>query len=413
VVHVCVGCGAEFLSDNLYAMIWEGKRLRDITEADLRAVLESEMEEHKHLDYKAELYTNNDAGQKDFLTDVCAFANAEGGILLIGVPEVRDPGNGQPTGAPDLSKLEGIDTSNPESLLISYDSRVVSGIEERLSLETQPIKLGNGKYVLAIRVPNSLNKPHCVRRDDKRYFPSRRDRHIYYMDVQEIKEVVMRTASRQEQAEQLLLEALKEVQVQTDRPYLILGTIPIFGKEFLVDLRDQAILGAMRGFDVIGGPSFENCDFSFNGLERRTGKYHAVAQLRRNGLVRHSQQIPTMNTTDISGFFPTAVDGVLRRFIQRVAELYNVAGLSGPFLLGMMITANAQWSGLYPDQVVPQATVVRGNIQPGPHAFPVMTSYDFGDIDPIMRPLCDQVHQTFGEEGSPSFDSNGKWIEHS
>ncbi len=48
-------------------MIWEGKRLRDITEGDLRAVLESGMEEHKHLDYKAELYSNNDAGQKDFL----------------------------------------------------------------------------------------------------------------------------------------------------------------------------------------------------------------------------------------------------------------------------------------------------------------------------------------------------------
>src|SRR5712691_10314854 len=229
-------------------MIWEGKRLSEVTEADLRGILESGIEEHKHLDYKAELYANNEAGQKDFLIDVCAFANAEGGVLLIGVPEVRDSGNGQPTGAPDLTKFEGIESTNPDAVLLSYDSRVVSGIEERLSLETHAIKLGNGKYVFAIRVPNSLNKPHCVRRDDKRYFPSRRDRHVYYMDVQEIKELVMGTASRQEQAEQLLLKAFREVHTPTDLPYLIIGTIPIFWKNYLVDLTDQKILAAMGAF---------------------------------------------------------------------------------------------------------------------------------------------------------------------
>ncbi len=390
-------------------MIWEGKRLRDVTETDLRQILESGVEEHKHLDYKAELYAKNDAGQKDFLIDVCAFANAEGGILLIGVPEMRDVGSGQPTWAPDLSKFEGIESTNPEALLVSYDSRVVSCIEERLSLETHPIRLGNGRYVFAIRIPNSLNKPHCVRRDDKRYFPSRRDRHLYYMDVQEIKELVMRTASRQEQAEELLLEALRDVHAQTDMPYLILGTIPIFCKDFLIDLRDQSIVDAMRRFDLVTGQAFGNCEFSFHGLERRGERFEAIVQLRRNGLVRHSQQILAKKIGGASAFFPVAVDIQLRKFIGKVADLYRVAGLNGPFLLGMTISTKAQASGLYPDSVFPQAEVVRGKIQPGQHAFPIMAAYDFGDIDPIMRPLCDQVHQCFGEEASPSFDSNGKW----
>jgi len=39
-----------------------------------------------------------------------------------------------------------------------------------------------------------------------------------------------------------------------------------------------------------------------------------------------------------------------------------------------------------------------------------MTSNDLEDVDEIMLPLCDQVHQTFGHAGSPSFDSDGKWI---
>jgi hypothetical protein len=389
-------------------MIWEGKRLRDVTETDLRQVLESGVEEHKHLDYKAELYPKNDAGQKDFLIDVCAFANAEGGILLLGVPETRDAGSGQPTGVPDLCKFEGIESPNPDSVLVGYDSRVVSGIEERLSLESHPIKLGNGRYVFAIRIPNSLNKPHCVRRDDKRYFPSRRDRHLYYMDVQEIKELVMRTASRQEQAEELLLEALKEVHVQHSA-HLIVGTIPIFSKNFLIDLRVQAILDVMEGFDLVHGQNYGNCDFSFDGLERREKKYNAVAQLRRNGLVRYSQQIPGKQETNFYAFFPAVIEILLRKFVDKVANLYRVAGVGGPFLLGMMIDTNVQVRGLYPDSVMWQAEVVRGQIQPGLLEFPIMAAYDFGDIDPLIRPLCDQVHQGFGEEASPSFDSNGKW----
>jgi hypothetical protein len=390
-------------------MIWDGKRLSDVSEGDLRAILESGIEEHKHLDYKTELYANNDAGQKDFPIDICAFANAEGGILLIGVPEVRDPQNNQPTGAPDLGKFEGIESPNPEAVLLGYDSRVVSRIEERLSLEMRAIKLGNGKYVFAIRVPNSLNKPHCVRRDDKQYFPSRRDRHIYYMDVQEIKELVIRTASRQDQAEQLLQKALREVPTQTDMPYLVLGTIPIFCKNFLVDLREQAVLDAMRRFDLVSGQSYGNCDFSFDGLERRVGKFEAVAQLRRNGLVRYSQQIPAKRAEGVPAFFPVAVDLQLRNFLRRVAELYTIAGVSGPFLLGMMLSTKSQARGLYPDLFVHQAEVVRGQIPPGQHYFPMMVAYDLVEIDALMRPLCDQLHQAFGEEASPKFDSYGKW----
>jgi hypothetical protein len=230
------------------------------------------------------------------------------------------------------------------------------------------------------------------------------------MDVQEIKELVIRTASRQEQAERLLLEAFKEVPTPSDVPYLIIGTIPMFWKDFLVDIRDQKVLNAMRTFDLVGGPAYGNCQFSFKGLERRADKFDAVAQLRRTGLVRYSQQIHGKKVGGTTAFFPVAVDMQLRNFMTKTADLYSVASLSGPFLLGMMISTKAVALGLYPDSMG-LGEVVRGEIQPGVHSFPIMTSYDFEDIDSIIRPLCDQLHQGFGEEASPKFDSNGKWRE--
>jgi hypothetical protein len=36
---------------------------------------------------------------------------------------------------------------------------------------------------------------------------------------------------------------------------------------------------------------------------------------------------------------------------------------------------------------------------------------DLIDIDRILRPICDQVHQLFGKEGSSSFNADGVWID--
>ena len=79
--------------------MWQGRALRDIREVDVRGLVESGLEEHLQLEYKSALYEDNDRGKKEFLLDICMFANASGGILLIGVPERRD-GEGSLLGHP-------------------------------------------------------------------------------------------------------------------------------------------------------------------------------------------------------------------------------------------------------------------------------------------------------------------------
>src|SRR5450432_2981542 len=127
--------------------MWEDKSLRDITEADVQQIVNSGLEEHLQLEYKSALYADNDQGNRESLQDICMFANAGGGILLIGVSELRDANN-QPTGTPDPNAALGVDLANPEMALLAFDARVVTGIQERLPLELYPIPVANSRYVV-------------------------------------------------------------------------------------------------------------------------------------------------------------------------------------------------------------------------------------------------------------------------
>ena len=57
----------------------------------------------------------------------------------------------------------GIELMNPDAELRALDGRVISCIEETLHIESFPINMGDGRWVLAVRVPNSTTKPHSVR----------------------------------------------------------------------------------------------------------------------------------------------------------------------------------------------------------------------------------------------------------
>jgi Putative DNA-binding domain len=391
-------------------MLWEGRALRDIREDDVRRLLESGLEEHAQLEYKSALYEDNDRGRKEFLLDIGMFANTSGGILLIGVPEQRD-GEGQPTGTPDPRGMNGLELPNPEAILAAYDARVMEAIEERLPLESASIDVAGGRRVLAIRVPNSTRKPHSVRHQGHIYFPARRERQRYQLSVREIKELVMRTASRLQQAEELLEKAFLGIPLAADAPYLMTGMIPVFSEDFLVDVRNENVCTAIMRFSRAGGGEYANPEYSFAGIERRgEGRFNHNVTFGRNGLLIVSQQVPLVPRDGEHQIGPVGIDRLLRQFVSQARTVYDAAAVGPPYVLGMMLRIRRPLIGVYAalggygeDHSQP--------VRPGDYRFPFMQVEDFTDIDKIIRPFCDQTHQMFGKEGSPSFNPAGVWIE--
>jgi hypothetical protein len=385
--------------------MWEDKRLRDITEADVRQIVESGLEEHLQLEYKSALYDNNHQGSKESLLDLCMFANAGGGILLIGISEQRD-GNGQPTGTPDPNADLGVELPNPEMVLQSYDARVIANIQERLPLESYAIPVANNRHVVAIRVPNSMSKPHRVHLQGHAYFPSRRERQRYEMDVREIKEMVMRTASRLEEAESKLSEELESVRQFNDTPSIVIGTIPAFWQNFMVNVRSPELIQVVSRFHL-GNGNFLQPTYDFNGLQRKLVEGEdSLVQIHRDGMIVLNKRLHEVNDGQNLYLRPTEIDIILRAFVQRCSEVYTAAGIAGPFLLTMLLRIVHDIEGLH---LAPIGEDPGGRIGPGSYAFPIMQADNFLDVDRVIRSLCDQAHQMFGRDASPYFTAEGVW----
>ncbi|HEY2471371.1 MAG TPA: ATP-binding protein [Terracidiphilus sp.] len=375
----------------------------------MRRLVETGLGEHLQLEYKSALYDDSDRGNREFLQDVCMFANSSGGILLIGVSERRD-GSGQPTGLPDPVGALGIESANPEAVLGAYDARVTAAIEERLPLEMAAIHIAGGRRVLAIRVPDSLRKPHAVSYQGHIYFPGRRERQRYALSVREIKELTMRTASHLELTKEILSGSFTQVTSAEQRPYLVAGILPVFFEDFLVDLRNDAIIQVVRTFGRVAAGEWGNLSYSFDGIERRGDRFDHLVQFRRNGLLRVSQQVPGIPREGADEVGPVGIDHLLRLVVAQAPQVYEAAGIGPPYLVSVTLRIPRALTGVYPaigglgeEHTLP--------VPPGEYRFPLMQIDDLFHIDRILRPFCDQVHQMFGREGSPSFSADGVWIE--
>ncbi|MGH6947029.1 MAG: AlbA family DNA-binding domain-containing protein [Kiloniellales bacterium] len=64
-----------------------GIQPRDIQEPRLQDLIIGQVPEGKTVDYKQDLPASSDGARKDFLADLCSFANAAGGYIIFGITE--------------------------------------------------------------------------------------------------------------------------------------------------------------------------------------------------------------------------------------------------------------------------------------------------------------------------------------
>ena len=124
-----------------------------ITEYHLRSLVDNQVRELRLIEYKRELPGRSERDKKEFLADVCSFANAAGGDLMYGIAE----SGGTP------QHLVGITTDDVDAEISRLEGSIRDGIRPRIpGIKPQPVRLENGEHVLVLRVPRSFARPHVV-----------------------------------------------------------------------------------------------------------------------------------------------------------------------------------------------------------------------------------------------------------
>lgn len=132
-------------------MIFEGKSLTDILDAELDSLVREHIAEQQHLEFKATLNHKSDEEKLQLLLEVASLANGGGGYLVIGV---RDDGKGR------AQKYEN--PGDTARIAKSIRDLCHAYIEQRIDgLEIQE-RTVNGNPLVVVHVPVSARTPHMV-----------------------------------------------------------------------------------------------------------------------------------------------------------------------------------------------------------------------------------------------------------
>ena len=107
-----------------------GKKIDDLQRSDINRLLENGIPESRQLDYKRKLSIANSSEKKEFLADISAFNNTNGGIIIFGITEKKDQHNNN-TGIPDqITPITGL---NEDKLKQQIEQLVQDGLSPSLT----------------------------------------------------------------------------------------------------------------------------------------------------------------------------------------------------------------------------------------------------------------------------------------
>lgn len=181
-------------------MIFSGKSIQELTEADIRSLVEREVGESRILDYKRKMYSSSDADKRDLACDIIAFTNSNGGFLILGI-KCDEEGN-KPV------EVIGVDNNGLEARIESVcldriDEPLSNGRDYRIKI----VPLANTDHVVpVIQIYESLRAPHMVSFQKQRYFYVRHGRQNRPADINDLRAIFEKVQGYMSKAETFIAE---------------------------------------------------------------------------------------------------------------------------------------------------------------------------------------------------------------
>lgn len=288
-------------------------QVRDMTAETLREFLELAIPEGRHIDYKLRLSGNDPEAQKlEFLKDISAFANSDGGDLIIGALEPVE-------GRSVAEQLRGIERG--DEVAHRMERAASSSIDPRIAgLQIRPITLGDDGFAILVHVPPSMARPHMVTSPGNRGFYIRHTESSQPMSTHEIREAVLATATAGAIAREYLIRYEDDVRrygvAREGQPTFLLQAVPLVAPDEPWDVTNEAGRRLLRDGGAEGAPTRSNF-FARDGLrptiagievQRQVRDQAWVTELHRNGYISAAFTVPRDQNSGICYLYSSVAD---------------------------------------------------------------------------------------------------------
>lgn len=389
-----------------------------ITEKELQRLATDSVAESKTLEYKEALVLATDEQKREFLSDVTALGNTDGGDLLLGMK--ADKGI--------ATEIVGLKGFVADDSIGKIENLLRDSIQPRLmGVQFRSIALQNGNHALLVRIPRSFAAPHMVRHQGVTRFCGRNSNGKYDLDVHELRSTFLASETLSERLRNHRIDRVNKI-VSGNTPvpldgdsFLVLHLLPVIGARSDSKLSTQD-LHAVRNSSELKPLASRGWGgtFNFEGIivksSAGSGKYDSYVQLSRNGFIEavNSQVIRPRQTRIASKethkllpsvYWEKEVIDSLGSYLKALTLLQ----ISPPFYLSLsLLNVKGYYMGVDNDYGSFEARPI-----PDDHLLTDEILVESTQQLPaaILRPLFDQVWNACGYPQSRNYKSDGTWGE--
>jgi Putative DNA-binding domain len=385
--------------------------LDGITAEQLHQLCSDQYPESETLDFKRDAPGNDEKDRHEFLKDVCAFANTNGGDLIYGISEKKGYAN----------EISSIPNEATDALERRLSQMLIAGIEPRIAgVRFKIVSQVNNGSVVIIRVPASYNGPHRVTANGRSRFVLRSGTHTSDMSYDQLRNAFDRTATLVERARQFraaridAIAAGLGVQKLIEGPICVALFIPISGLYGSHPIDIKTVHNDYTKFifpDWSGASRSLNLDgvLIHNVVNIKDEGSIGYTQIFRSGAmeaVRHGGALSRPNEKSIPS---SVVAHFFRNAHSQFVQLCRDQALTGPMVMSIALLRVDNFQLVMPSSMWPhdQAVADRPNL-----VLPEVVIDDIHEpnsLDNMVKPQLDMLWQSFGLERCWQYDENGVW----
>lgn len=381
----------------------------EVEQSHIESLVTNSVSEGRTLEYKLMIKASSDGDKKEFLADICSFANTGGGDILIGVREDQ--------GVPQA--IPGIDNIDPDKEILRLEGIIRDGIEPRLTgIRSKAISGFQVGPVILIRIPQSWQGPHMVCFQSSSRFFTRGSAGKSMMNVSEIRNAFLMSESIPQRMRAFREERAAMVRtVNSSTPlrgnqHLVMHFLPLasFHQHFSIDMSRvfsrSLSLPYVSGITAWPRPNLDGyIDEYFGGTN--DGRAYGYTQLFRNGVIE------VVDSYVANGFEQNGrqyirsdkIETQIHNASVQVLKFLKAFDVPPPVYLFTTLLGVAGMS-LYSD--LDQHSHQRRKVDRDTLLLPEVELSE--PVGRSVKFVCDMFRQSFGAISSPNFDEHGNWL---